>query len=371
MFTVYANSEILHNPRMFEDRYVVIEPTLSEEVNTAGTFTFSVPASNPLYNRLTNRSTYVRIEDEKGLVWRGRVMSSQKDWQKNKMVTCEGDLAFLNDSIQRPYAFRGTPAQLFSAAILAHNQQVDSERQFTIGTVTVTDPNNYIVRSSESAMTTWEFMRSALFESSLGGYIRTRTVGTTHYIDYLASFDHNNTQSVEFGKNMLDITELVSAEDVVTCLIPYGAQLPEEQQQDPPSSGTWNGNRVTIESVTAGNVDYIKNQTGINLFGEVWGTATWDDVTVASNLLTKATAYLADQIANRITVSCSALDLSLIDYDIESIKLGDSVEIYSIPHDIDIWLMCRSKTTPLMNPGDSSVVFGAETKSLTDLQKAR
>lgn len=373
MFVIYLNDNIIHHPRMFEDGYQVIEPTLDEIVNGAGTLNFTVPETNPLYDSIKNRKSYVTVENEHGFVWRGRVMSSEKNWRKELAVYCEGDLAFLNDSIQRPFAFNGTPAQLFSMAILAHNQQVDAERQFTIGRVTVTDPNNYIVRSSEYPMTTWEFMRDKCFESSLGGYIRTRTENGVHYIDYLASFDHQNTQQVSFGQNLIDIAQFVSAEDVITCLVPYGARLEDDDpnhEDEPSSTERWNGNRLTIKDVNDQypNEDYIKNQTGISLFGEVWGYNIWDDVTVASNLLSKAKTYLSDQIADRITISCSALDLSILDYDAESIKIGDLVEIYSIPHNIDIWLMCREKTTPFMTPGDSSVVFGAETKSLTDLQ---
>lgn len=50
----------------------------------------------------------------------------------------------------------------------AHNAQVTEGQQVKLGQVTVTDPNNYIARSSTDYATTWATITDKLTGSALG-----------------------------------------------------------------------------------------------------------------------------------------------------------------------------------------------------------
>lgn len=54
-----------------------------------------------------------------------------------------------------------------------------------------------------------------------GGHFETGDNGDgTRFIDYLAEYENYATQTIEFGKNMLDISQCIKTEDVATRIIP-------------------------------------------------------------------------------------------------------------------------------------------------------
>lgn len=62
---------------------------------------------------------------------------------------------------------------------------------------------------------------------------------------------------------------------------------------------------------------------------------TWDDVTVAANLLTKGNAFLQSGIEMAVSLSIKAVDLHLLNVNTERIKLGDYIRVVSLPHKLD------------------------------------
>lgn len=369
----------LHNPMRDQDGLVVIDPVLTEELNTHGSLTFNIAQTNPMYGALRERTTLVKVtsDTKNRRIWFGRIMTIERALDNVLSVYCEGELAFLCDSSHRPFGFKGSPEALFTRLINGYNGSRTLGPTFVVGNVSVTDPNDYIVRSSNTPATVWDRMRESLFNSSLGGYIMPRydEATDTHYIDYLAlddndQFSHTSSQIVKFGSNLIKFRKSSSAADIVTALIPFGTQLDEDDpdyEAGPPENGSWNGNRLTIASVNSGQI-YIDNTAGQALWGRIVGTKIWDDVTIASNLLTKAQSWLAQQVYANLTLEVSAIDLAYVDADIEQIQVGDYVRVQSKPHDINALLLCTKKTTALTNLANSDIILGAGLKTITDLQ---
>ena len=119
-------------------------------------------------------------------VFKGRVISDKKDFYNGKQVEAEGKLSFLNDSVLEPFSFSGSPAELLRMIIENHNMHVKDWQQFKVGDVTVMDNNDYIVRSSDKMLNSWEALKEKCFQSSLGGHIRIRYEQDGDYIDWLA-----------------------------------------------------------------------------------------------------------------------------------------------------------------------------------------
>lgn len=351
MYRILYNGELMHDPSLNDDRFVVFEPTLKEEANMAASLTFVIYPTNARYNDLTKMIPgTVEAYDDNDLIFRGRVISDDQGWLNQKTVTCESDVAYLNDTIVRPYSYNGTVANYLRQLITSHNSQVAANKQFTVRNVTVTDPNNNIVRSSTQYPTTWAEIKEKLIDN-LGGYLVTEYTGGVMYIDYLADITTTAYQTIELSKNLLSFSREIKGEDYITALIPLGATVENSEE------------RVTIKSVNSGN-DYIVSPAA-STYGLIFGTEVWDDVTVPANLLTKAQARLAERARGETTIQLSALDLHLLDDNVHSLRFLSYVNCIDDEHDFSGRFLITQKTTDMTNPGNSTITFGKTFGGLT------
>lgn len=367
MYTIKAGDVTIHNPLLADDKKVVQSPKMTEEVNQIGSLTFTMLPNHPYYDSIRKLSTLIYAYDDDGEIFRGRVIDHTNDFYKQKSVSVESDMAFFCDSVVRPFGYTGSVAGFVEKLVENHNAQVDDYKQFTLGQVTVTDPNDYIIRSSETPETTWQVMNDRCIDL-LGGYFRTRYEGGVRYIDYLADYTDKNIQIIEFGKNLLNLEDYVDASGVATVLIPYGTKLDSSDpyyQEKPPENAEYHGNRITIINVNDG-IDYVESETGIALYGKIWTSEAWDDVTMRSNLLAKAQERVEELAMLNTTLTIGAVDLHLINVSVEKIQLYQLVRVKSIPHDIDMWLPCTKISRSLSAADDTEITLGTTRRTLTE-----
>ena len=350
----------------------LINPKVSQEDNKVGAFTFTIYPDHPYYNFIEKMKSIITVYEDgiKEPLFRGRIYDEKTGFYNEKQVSCEGELAFLLDSIQRPYSFpaegqSGTPAELFTQYINNHNAQVDEARQFKVGNITVTDPNNYIVRSNSDYVSTWDELNAKLIDH-LGGHLWVRHESDGVYIDYLADFEVLSNQVIEFGKNLLDLEKNIKAENFATALIPLGYKLKDEQ-------GNETGERLTIKDVN-NNVDFVYNAEAVDKYGYIFTTNTWDDVTEAYNLKTKGQAYIDNiaQFTASIEVSAADLNGATINGEVanvNSFRIGRYVKVNTIPHSIQNQNFIVSKLSrELLKPENTKLVLGTTYKTLTEKQ---
>lgn len=361
MYTIYADGNALYSPLLVNDGYCVLSPKLTVELNKSGSLSFIMPPTNAMYDGIQKLKTIITVMQDNEEIFRGRVLHDEKDFYNRKNVYCEGELSFLLDSVVRPYSYHGGVSGLFKQYLSNHNSQVEQEKQFQVGTVTVTDPNDYITRASSDYSNSFDEMEAKLIDL-LGGYLRPRLSNGIRYLDYVSDYGNVSDQVIEFGTNLLDLTEYVTAEDVFTVLIPLGA-IQEDESGDTSS-------RLTIESVNGG-LDYIEDETASALFGRIWKTNQWDDVTLPSNLLTKGKEFLQSGIEMAVSLTIKAVDLHLINIDTERIKLGDHIRVVSLPHKLDKYFLCSKITYDLTNPQNTEYTLGVTFSSMTDKQVAQ
>ena len=82
-----------------------------------------------------------------------------------------------------------------------HNAAVEEKKQFTLGTVTVTDNNDYISYSNSDYSVTMDAMQDKLIKTH-GGYLQVRYTDMGKFLDYLEDFPDRALQTVFFGKNL-------------------------------------------------------------------------------------------------------------------------------------------------------------------------
>lgn len=353
MYTIYADGELFYSPVM-TDEFPVVDISLVMEISKAGSCEFTVRPNHPKYKQLKKRKSVITVYQDNDILWRGQVRNVRYDFQKNEVVSCEGQLANLCDSVIRPYQFTGTLRQYLSKLINEHNAQVDSFKQFSLGTVTVETDTQSIYRATSDYPNTWDEIQSKLL-SELDGYILpSYNANGTTVINYLKEPVNLCSQTIEFGKNMVDLENHIEADDVITVLIPTGKKEPEV---DANGNTTSTEEVLDIKSVNNGK-DYIESSSGINLFGRIVGRHHFDWITNASSLKSKGQQFLSSCISTKTTIEVKAFDLHLIDASIERIKLGWFHEIISSPHDLDVNMNCSKITLRLDDIDSSECIFG-------------
>lgn len=354
MYQVRINGTLIHDLRV--DGLKLFEPKLSHEINKAGSFIFTVYPSHPYISMIGKKlKPIITIEDESGTIWRGRVLNTEDGFYNQEQCTCEGELAFFNDSIVRTYDYSGGLAGYFELLINQHNDQVDEEKQFKVGNVTVTDPNDYVHFSSNQFPKTLSEIKEKLIDK-YGGYIWFRHESDGVYIDYLEDSDLLCNQPVELGKNLIDLTKVVKGQDVATVIIPRGAIIDEET-----------GERVSIESVNDGK-DYVVNEEAAELFGKIQRVVEFDDVTQPENLLSKAQEYAADYGNLIASMTFTAADLHKAGSSINNFRLFRYVSVHSDVHEIDEKYLIKKIDIDLNDPTYGKLSSGKTVKTLIDKQ---
>ena len=350
MYQVFCDSFLLYNDQL--EGYQIFNPKVELELNKTGQFEFTIYNDHPYFDKLKRLKSIVTVYQDGFLLFRGRILNDEQGFHNEKQVFCEGELAFLVDSIQRPYDFTGTPAELFTQLINNHNAQVDAEHQFIVGNVTVTDPNDYISRSDSEYLNTWDSINKKLIET-LGGYLWIRHEADGVYIDYLTELALLSPQEVEFGKNLLDLKRQTKGEDIATAIIPLGAK--EEGSE----------NRVTIASVN-NNVDYVYNQEAVDAYGWIFKVQTWDDVTEPANLLTKGNVSLNEQVQMLYSIELDAADLATVDKTVTSFHLGTKVRVTTNPHSINQLFLVTKLSINLFQPASNKLTLGSTIQTFTE-----
>lgn len=350
--------------------HILGSPTLKLEVNKAGSLSFIVYPTHEYFNNIKKMESIITVLQDSKIIFKGRVYSDLVNFYKVKKVECEGVLTYFNDSIVRVYEFTGTVSEYLEYLITQHNEQVTEAQRFKLGSVTVTDPNDYIIRANSNLPTTWAEIEEKLIKL-LGGYIVVRYEDDGNYIDYLSDYTDTSTQDIKFSVNLLDLENDVKADKLATCIIPYGAKLSDikkDETEDETTTGeTSNDTRIDITSVNDG-LDYIQNDDAVAKYGKIYEVKTWEDVTTPLNLLLKAQEYLSNTIrlVNKLTIK--AIDLNLSDSEIEAFKLGDYIKVYSSPHGIAETMFLTSYSLDLSNPTGFTFTLGRENSSLLDSQ---
>ena len=366
MFYIYADGKSIFQP--MDNSLSLFAPKLTLEMGKAGALSFQIPPSNRYYNALPQLTTMITVEMDDAEIFRGRVLTNNRNFNNVRTVYCEGDLAYLVDTVQKAERYNGKTHDLFRKIIEAHNKRAGADKQFLVGDITI--ENRDVVLSGKSDevqdeetgkfdykqiainsiadewQNTFDFIQSCLIDYT-GGYLRTRRQNGKTYIDLLLDYGNTATQDIEFGKNMLDLTEEVSAEDVFTVLIPLGDE------------------NLTIESVNNGS-DELVDTTAVQRYGRIVKTHVFDSVNTPETLLENGRRFLASNVNVPVTLTVKAVDMHLVDPNASPIYVGDKVHVISAAHGMADELVCTKIEYDLENPANNTYTFGTPKQSLTE-----
>lgn len=360
MYRIYADETLIYDSTL--DDYIITKGQITKEVNKSGSFVFTIYQDHPYYDKLQKLKTIITVYKNEKIVFRGRILNDSIGFFKAKTFTCEGELSFLLDSIQRPYTFTGSPEKLFIQFISNHNSSIDEVKNFGIGEITVKDDNDYINRSNSSYDNTLTNIKDHLIKTHEGYLHITRGDNQKPILNWFADFPYMSQQNINFGENLLDFVKTNSAENIATAIIPLGAKIKSELEEETEEAEE---KRLTIESVNGG-IDYIYDPVAVAKYGWIFKVETWDDVIEPANLLRKGQASLNNIIKQNTTIEVKAIDLALMDRSIDSFELGDYINIISEPHGLNDKLLLKKQTLDLLKPDNDKITLGYTYSTFTD-----
>lgn len=350
MIQIFADGQMVYDSRL-ED-YALEGLTVNGAVNKGGTAEIVLPINHPAYSSFTSYRTIVEIVRDGVTIFRGRALYPVDNYYNHRTIICEGELCFFQDAVARPYLYQADPATVFADVVGVYNSQVEEFKRFKVGTVTVTDANDYIRLETSAAELVLDTLNKLL--ERCGGYFvfTTDPADGARVINWYKTLGYRSNQTIEFGENLLDFARSGANTSLITAVLPYGAVNQET------------GERLTITSVNDG-ADYIVDESARALRGFIIRPVIWDDVTVPANLLRKAQEYLENNKYIITSLELTALDLSYLNKDIDQFQVGDTIRVISKPHSVDEDFILTEYSMDLLNPADSVVTLGKDKSSLT------
>lgn len=336
-YKLYVDGELFFANDWNEKEYRLISPKIKLELNKSGSVEFTILPTHPFYNAFSPMKSIVTAYRDDALIFDGRVLSGDADNYKQRRVYCEGALAYLVDSVLPPCKGTRTAEEHYRLIVNAHNEQVEPEKRFSPGIVSIDQKSESQIFGEDSYRENFSSIETDLLDA-YGGYLRIRYDGNARYLDYVKSYDSANSQKIRFGSNLLDLASKCSGEDLFTVLLPIGKDKLTIDGAGSSSKYTHNGR-------------YLENPEAIAQYGRIVKLIDFRNVEDPNTLLHKAEKYMDDNYKGiPPELNVKAFDLHTFYPTIESFNLGDDIVIESEPHEISRTLMCTAVELDLTSP---------------------
>lgn len=349
MYRAWLDGTLILDPAK---NVLVEDPKLTLSDNSSGDFSFTLYDDSPAFESIRLLQSRVVVKRDEETIYEGRVIEAEKSNSYSVYVKTEGALAYLCDSIQRPAEYHNiSVVNYFKKLIEEHNKQVGTDKQFMIGTIEITDPNNSLYRYTNWE-TTLDVIQTDLIKT-LGGHLRVRYANGTRYLDCLSVGGPFSTQPIQFGENLLELCQTTDALDLATVCIPLGAKI-DKTDTDPAALEK----RLTISSVNNGK-DYIELPGAVSTYGRVTKPVEFDDVTDPSNLKTKGQQWLTGAQYETLEITVRAVDLADLGITADPWSLLDRIPCKCPAMGLDHTFLLTKKEINLLETSKNTYTLGA------------
>lgn len=400
----YGNPDaklLLYRPN--DPQALVLSPKLTREVSKGGSLVFTMTRDHTQYDMLQKLSTVVQVRRDGKEIWRGRVLKHEADFYNRRVVYCEGALSYFNDSSITPFNYKGTLRQFLQHLIDAHNDQVKSKMKcFQLGTVTAAlgdlvvqfgDADQYGV--GEDYGKVWDILDKLVLKV-FGGYFYCGFDAATgynvlNYCDQAVEAKRQTAQKIEYGRNLLNLSETTDATDLYTRIYPIGNKHTVDTSKwyyklmwwrDPSKDkheerwGIMEADAATVaQYLPASGYSYnleegwIQNDTAVQKFGIITRIVELD-ADSANDTFAAGVQALQQNYAMKTSYVIRAVDLVDAGYDTDRLDFSMYSHIISKPHSVDAVMLCTKLVEPLEKPAQKEFTFGMTRRTLTDRQVA-
>ena len=344
MYTVYYDGEAISaggNPH-----FAMTSAVLTQAINTADSFSFTLPATHPYRDIPQARQGIVRVDINGQTVFVGDVVEIKTAFDNSRTFECQGCLAWLNDVCNTKTDTPTTVADSFKRRMKIYNDNCAASRKMIAGRCTNKPTQTARVFVTDEFITIFEYFSQLI--AAKGGILMPRYEGGNIFLDYLDSTSRVSNQQIIFGSNLLNLDDFISMDSTATVIYPTG------------------NNGLTVESVNPTGKPYIINNAMYNRYGMI-ATAAKFDTDDAAELYSQAKLTLSSLAVLNRSIKLSAFDLSLANSTVDGIEVGDSVQVISAPHELDTSMICTAKTTDLINPANCAITLGKSFASISGI----
>ena len=348
MYTVYYDGEAISaggNPH-----FAMTSAVLTQAINTADSFSFTLPATHPYRDIPQARQGIVRVDINGTTVFVGDVVEVKTSFDNSRTFECQGCLAWLNDVCNTKTDTPTTVADSFKRRMKIYNDNCAASRKMIAGRCTNKPTQTARVFATDEFITIFEYFSQLIAKK--GGILMPRYEGGNIFLDYLDSTSRVSDQQIIFGSNLLNLDDFISMDSTATAIYPTG------------------NNGLTVESVNPTGKPYIINNAMYNRYGMI-ATAAKFDTDDAAELYSQAKLTLSSLAVLNRSIKLSAFDLSLANSTVDGIEVGDSVQVISAPHELDTSMVCTAKTTDLINPANCAITLGKSFASISGIVSSK
>ena len=365
---------------------MLLNPSLELEMNSAGSFNFTLPPTHPHWDRIEILKSTIDVYEDDDLIFTGRVANIDKNWNNERVVECEGALAYFNDSIHRQMKWE-TPLPIASEDPNVHNFLKDildnhnvfvgdaTNRQIHIGHIYV-DP--YLVTREVNYDTTLDILTRMCIDTN-GGYFMIRKDPETHllYLDWLKDFTEESGQPASFGVNLLDFNTGLHAADICTGVLARGATVNDQvvtlSNVELVDETTYPD--MSVDHYTDRYQDILWHREGVEKFGQVVQVHDFPDAqtdwknggqVVANSLFEEARKWLEEKNTKVESIEVEVAELSWLQEGVPKYKLGQIVEVLDDAHmageSYEVRRLPMYKLSCDLNSGSKKVTLGRPPK---------
>lgn len=349
-----SDDYIIHDTSDYD--YCCVKLNLKQKINTSNTLIFTILPNHPNYNKIRKLVSTIKLieinQDGQELMFKGRVIESTDTIDGIRTFVCEGILGYLNDTIQLLKIGENISVNEYLKVCLdKHNQMVEENKIIYIGNV---KDNGICISNTDKKRTTTMSSIQDILIDQYGGYISIREEDNKNYLDYNFYYNHLNSQEIKFKKNILDLEQYITSVDLITALIPLGEKDSETELP------------LTIETVNNGK-EYIYDEDAILKYGWIYGIKEYPKISNPNDLLERARQDLSQLTKMSLSLTITAIDLSLVEVDIEKIRLGDNLKCISKEHKIDDYFLCVVLEKDYLDPSNSKITLDKTVATSSDL----
>ena len=391
---------------------LVLSPKLTREVSKGGNLVFTMLRDHPQYSMLQKMSTVVVAKQDGKEIWRGRILNHEADWYNRRVIYCEGALSFFNDSCVTPFNYEGTLKQFLQHLVDAHNEQVqDQMKRFELGTITAAlgdlqvhfgDADKYGVGEDYGSI--WDIIDKLVLKV-FGGYAYCTFNAATgnnvlNYCDQAVEVKRQVNQNIEYGVNLLDLTEKTDTNDLFTRIYPVGNKHTvkktkwyyklmwwkdhshDSDEDHEERYGIMDTDAATVAKYLPAGWSYnleegwIQNDAAAAKFGIV-SKIREQDTDSDNDTFAAGVQDLQQNYAMVTSYTVKAVDLVDAGYGqtedgsiLDRLTFASYANIISEPHGVDAIMLCTKLVEPFDHPDKKEYSFGMTRRTLTDRQAA-
>lgn len=355
LYQVWCDDKLLADQRRPDHR--MVSGKLKLKVSNAGSLNLKLEQNNPVVDSielLRSRITVTRNEDP---IWAGRCVQLERDMNWVPSISCDGGLACLQDSLLDPMTLSGTPYDVVTQILIAHNRMVGTNQRFSLHEV-IADLGwaNIETKNYTSA---WAMIQTLL--KTYGGYIIPRVNVNAQFngIDWKKNLNERGQQSVVHGVNMTSFARRLVAKDVYTGLIPTSEYtVTGEGGKD---------EKRTLDLSYYASYGYTRTDQGdprMHIAGssdvQIYRQKQFDinGVSDASILAAHGELDLLQASQMLVEWDVRATDRSHVESGFDPFDLGKSYHVLAPLFGIDEWLPMMEIDLDLATPQKSNYVLG-------------